>query len=197
MKNILFAMSLVIFLSACSPVRLPNVDRYAIAMIQPIQVAHYRSSAKTLLVSQPIASPGYDSVGMVYMITPFEISHYSRNQWVAPPANMLMPVFVEALRRSNRFKAVVSPPFVGVTDYRLDTQLLCLQQEFLLPKSQERLTVQATLIDNHNNIVLATKQFNVVVSAPSNNPYSGVLAANAAAKKVAAQLVRFVAVNAG
>jgi len=197
MKKLFFTISIVLLLCGCSPVRLPNVDHYAIANIKPIAVSRYGRTSKTLLVSQPVASPGYNTANMIYMVTPYELSSYSVNKWVSPPANMLMPEFVSALRRSRYFKAVVSPPFAGITDYRLDTQLLRLQQEFLLPKSQERLTVQATLINNRNSRVLATKLFNVVIPAPANNPYSGVLAANKAARILSARLVRFVAANAG
>ena len=79
------------------------------------------------------------------------------------------------------------PPFAGITNYRVDTQLL----KFMLPISRVRLAVQASLINNVNNRVIASRLFEVVIPAPANNPYSGVLAANKAAAIVSRRIAQF------
>ncbi len=190
--------AMVIFnllLSACSPLRMPQQNTYAINNLEKAAVPHYGRSHNTLLVTMPTASPGYNSSNMIYMITPFELQSYAVNRWVAPPATMLMPLFVDALRRSHYFAAVVSPPFSGITTYRLNTNLQLLQQEFILPTSEVNLSVLATLVNSTTNQVVASKEFDIKVPSPANNPYSGVLAANQAASKLSAQLVRFVVAN--
>ena len=126
------------------------------------------------------------------MGTPYELNAYANSRWVAPPAEMLMPLFFQALQRTNYFYAVVSPPFAGVTQLRLDTQLLKLQQEFLLPTSQVRLIIQVALVNNVTNQIVGSKQFVVVIPAIENNAYGGVLATNKAAVIVSARIAEFV-----
>lgn len=182
-------------LTACGPVKLSPQYNYSISDMQPQKTATYRQTGSTILVNQLAANPGYDTSAMVYMVTPYELNAYSQSQWVAPPAQMLTTVIASSLRRTNFFAAVITPPFSGVTSYRLDTQLIKLQQEFLLPTSQEHLTLLVTLINNSSNRVLATKQFDIVLPTQENNPYGGVLAANKAAAQLSAQIASFVVGN--
>ena len=190
--RLFFITGLALLLNSCGPVKFSPQYSYSINDRQPAKTTAYRQSGSTILVSQMAANPGYDSSSMIYMMTPYQLNSYSESQWVAPPAQMLTGVIASALRRSNSFAAVVTPPFVGLTSYRLDTQLMKLRQEFLLPNSQEHLTVLATLIDNSSNRVLATKQFDIIVPTQENNPYGGVLAANKAAAQLSAQVTAFV-----
>jgi len=190
--SLLLIAGLALMLGSCGPVKLASQYNYSISDMQSAKTASYRQAGSTILVSQPAANPGYDTASMIYMITPYELKSYSQSQWVAPPAQMLMTVMASSLRRTGFFAAVITPPFSGVTNYRLDTQLIKLQQEFLLPTSQEHLTMLATLISNNSNRVLATKQFDIVIPTQENNPYGGVLAANLAAAQLSAQLSNFV-----
>lgn len=182
-------------LSGCGPVTMSPVSTYTISaphIVKSNKSKRRYKTNKTILVSMPIASPGYQSNKMVYVTVPFRLRYFANNQWVAPPANMLLTLLAENLRQTNYFKAVLTAPFIGMTTYRLDTQLLILQQEFLQPISQERMVMQATLINSANNHVIASRRFQVVVKAPENDPYSGVLAANQAAATLSALLTRFV-----
>lgn len=192
MKRGIALISSAIFLVACSPIKLPPLDSFTINSMQPAAVPKLASSHKTLFIADPGAAPGYNSNAMIYVMTPFKLESYSQNQWVAPPAQMLLPVIADAVRRTNYFSAVITPPFAGNTDYSLDTSLVNLQQEFLLPTSQEHLTMLATLINNSTNRVVATQRFDFQVPAPTNNPYGGVLAANTAAGMLSAKIAAFV-----
>lgn len=189
--QITVSLLVLISLTACGPVTLPSVSTYTISGPVAIKVGKAKTN-KTLLISLPFASPGYQSNKMAYVTIPFRLRYFAQNQWVAPPAEMLMTLFAEKLRQTNYFKAVMTAPFSGVTTYRLDTHLLILQQEFLRPISQVRLLLQATIINNMNNRVISSRRFQIVVNAPENNPYSGVLAANQAAAKLSARLAHFV-----
>ncbi len=110
---------------------------------------------------------------------------------MAPPAQMILPLLLSALRAQGYFYAVVSPPFSGITNLRLDTQLVKMQQEFLLPTSCVRMVIQAQLINNTTNRIVASRRFETVVSAPENNPYSGVRSANKAAAVLSQKIARF------
>jgi cholesterol transport system auxiliary component len=84
---------------------------------------------------------------------------------------------------------------VAVGQVRLDTEILRLQQEFLTAPSQVRFTLRARLIDDATRIVLATREFESLVAAPSETPYGGVQGANQAVANVLDQLVVFCAEN--
>jgi cholesterol transport system auxiliary component len=129
---------------------------------------------------------------MIYVLTPFELQFYTESQWVAPPANMFGTVLVNAIRGSNFFKAVAAPPFVGQTDYQLNTYLIALDQSFMHPTSRAHLAVSVTLVNTKTREVLATKTIERNVDAPGNNAYSGVIAANDAADQVSREVARFV-----
>ncbi|WP_423063664.1 ABC-type transport auxiliary lipoprotein family protein [Candidiatus Paracoxiella cheracis] len=180
-----------IVLTACGPIATKPMNSYTLSSLrQSLRASHPRTKL-TLLVSNPIAAPGYQTSAMIYMETPFELESFADNRWVAPPAQMLLPMFVRALRNTSYFYAVVSPPFSGITNLRLDTELIKLQQEFLLPTSRVRLVVQASLISNVTNHVVASRQFEVVVPTSENNPYGGVLAANRAAALISREIAQF------
>ncbi len=193
-KKFLWFFSLVpmvFLLTSCGPIKTPPSSSYLISNLNLGKMPTTAKTNLTLLVSNPIANSGYQTSAMIYMITPYELKVFSNNRWVAPPAQMLLPIIVQALREQGYFYAVVAPPFSGLTNYRLDTQLIKLQQEFLLPTSRVRLVMQATLISNVSNKVVATRLFEAMVSAPANNPYSGVLAANQAASMISQAIARF------
>ena len=181
----------VLFLSACSPVKLPGVASYSLTSLHAKKAPGRSRTNITLGVTAPSASPGYETSDMIYMITPYQLSSFALHKWVAPPAQMILPIVVQAIRSTGYFKAVVSAPYSATTNYRMDFQLLKLQQEFLLPKSKVRMQVQVNLFNNRTSKIIASRRFNVLVPAASNTPYSGVLAANKAITQIASQIARF------
>lgn len=182
-----------IALAACGPIATKPMKTYTISSLKEYVKLSRPKTKLSLLVSRPIGAPGYQTSAMIYIMTPFELNSYANNRWVAPPAQMLLPMFVRALRNTGYFYAVVSPPFSGITNLRLDTELVKLQQEFLLPTSYVRLVVQASLISNITNHVMASRQFEVVIPTTENNPYGGVLAANKAAAIISRKVAQFAA----
>lgn len=192
--KIIFLLIMTLILTACdffTPVQMPVVSTYTISSMQVPTIPRRSKTRSSLLVLTPIASPGYDTTKMIYITVPFKLKAYAVNQWVASPAAMLLPVIAQRIRSTGYFRAVVTPPFTSTTDYRLDLQLLTLQQEFLRPISQVRLVMQATLINNINK-VMASRRFQVLVDAPQNDPYSGVLATNHAAVIISNQISAFI-----
>ena len=190
LKGLTVILSAVVMV-ACGPIRTKPVHTYALSGLKKSAQPRTTKSRLTLLLSNPTAAPGYQTAAMVYMMTPYELRSYADNRWVAPPAQMLLPLLLSALRAEGYFYAVVSPPFSGITNLRLDTQLVKLQQEFLLPTSRVRLVVQAQLINNTTNRIVASRRFETVISALENNPYSGVRSANKAAAVLSRQIARF------
>lgn len=180
-------------LSACSfqPVKTPRVTTYTLGYIPKVGVYKRTTTALSLLVSEPMASAGYQTHNMVYMEVPYQLKSYSNTRWVSPPAQMLLPLIVSRIQNMGFFSAVVSPPFSGMTNLRLDTKLLIFRQEFFRPDSQIRLVLQTSLIDSRTHQILASRRFQSVVNAPENNPYGGVLAANTAVGRLASNIANF------
>lgn len=189
--RLLVVLGSSIFFVACGPIATAPVSSYTLTSLQTAHTPARTITHLSLLVSTPVASPGYQTSAMIYMITPYELKSFADNRWVAPPGQMLLPLFVQSIRNTGYFSAVVSPPFSGLTRYHLDTQLLKLQQEFLLPTSVVRFSVQASLVSSRTSLVVASRLFEVVVPTQTNNPYGGVLAANQAAAIVSDRIAKF------
>lgn len=133
-----------------------------------------------LLVSPPLAEPGFETQRMVYVKRPFQIEYFAVNEWVDPPVRMFAPLMIHAFNHSGTFRAVIPLPSSIPGDYRLDTYGFLLQQEFIQQPSQVRVTARLQLVDVKESTILGTRSFEAVENAPSENAYGGVLAANRA-----------------
>jgi cholesterol transport system auxiliary component len=133
-----------------------------------------------LLVSMPLAEPGYETTKMVYLKRPYELEQYAVNQWADTPTRMFAFVMGERLSRSGSWRAVLPSSSAVRGDFRLDTYGFSLQQEFLQNPSRVRISVRAQLIDLRESRVVGTRVFETVENAPSEDAYGGVVAANQA-----------------
>jgi cholesterol transport system auxiliary component len=145
----------------------------------------------TLTVNPPRAAAGYDSARMLYLRQPQLLEAFLHSEWVEPPARLLGPLIVAELQRGGRFGAVLSAPSPAAGDWRLDVELLRLQQDFTVTPSQLRLSLRATLVDSSTRRVIAWQTFDDSVPAASEDAYGGVLAAQAALRNVLGPLRRF------
>ncbi|OGT44400.1 MAG: hypothetical protein A3F13_01830 [Gammaproteobacteria bacterium RIFCSPHIGHO2_12_FULL_40_19] len=184
----------VISLSSCfSPIKTTPLSTYTLTDFSKNDVASQPAvSHQTIFVTTPVASPGYASSKMIYVMIPYQLKSFATNRWVAPPAELLLPLIANRLRAAGYFHAVVTSPFTGAAHYQLNTHLLKLQQEFIQPQSQVRLTIEATLMNVATGRVIANNLFETTVPATANNPYAGVLATNQAAHTLSKQIAAFV-----
>lgn len=196
LRKTCFVALTCLFLNSCnylSPLPARTVSQYTISdKISLKEITRRYPDKKTLLVTTPIAAPGYETDRMVYVTVPYRMRAFAAHQWVAPPAQLLLPLIADRLRVTGAFYAVVTPPFSGIANYQLNTQLLQLQQEFLQPTSRVRLSVLVTLMQVSTGRVMASRTFTIVIPAPENNPYSGVLATNQAVHQLTKALSEFV-----
>lgn len=193
MRWMILNLGMLLMLSGCSlqPVKTTAHNRYLLNKINK-QAYATSPSGLSLLVSRPTANPGFRGAAIVYVNKPYQLQTFSKNTWVAPPAQMLLPLISQSLRNTDYFHAVVSQPFAGLTDRRLDTQLITLQQEFFGKQSMVRMVIQATLIDNRRNKIIASQTLSSTVPSDPSDPYYGVLAANKATANIMQQLAKFV-----
>ena len=149
------------------------------------------ASAQVLAVTPTRAAPGFDSQRIIYQRDAYQLAYFSHSEWVEPPARMLGPLLVQVLERSASFRAVVVAGASATADYRLDTELVRLQQDFRAQPSSVLLQLRATLVDDKTRRVLAVRQFHAVVPATSEDPRGGAAAANRAVQQVLAELAAF------
>lgn len=150
-------------------------------------------TAPTLIVSPPHAAAGFDSKRIIYVRQANQLEYFAQNEWIDTPARMLAPLIVSAIESSGAFRAVVQTPSTATGQMRLDIEILRLQHEFLSVPSQVRFTLRAYLVENKTRRVIASREFDAAVSAASEDPYGGVVAANHAVQRVLEDLSVFCA----
>ncbi len=189
MKRAFIASCCLMVMGGCS---FPAPERYAAPHSYILSAGSLTATATSasnslsadhkpvLLVSPPRAEAGFDSPRMVYLLRPHEISYYADNQWVDTPARMLAPILAQAMEKSGLWKSVVQPPSSARADYRLDTEDLSLEQQFMSHPSRVRLKLKLQLVELKERSIIASHEFEIWEEAPSDDAYGGVVAANRA-----------------
>lgn len=187
-----FTVLICMMLGGCfSPVSLPQQNLYTLNPAVKIMASKQHSS-KTLLVMSTQASDELSTQKMAYVNKPYQLAYFAKNSWIAEPADQLSALITSTLQQTHYFKAVVTTPFVGVTDLKLNTYLYTLQQNFLFNPSREQFKLSAQLVNAATGKLIAEKTFQYAIPAGSNNPYGGVVAANRAIQQMLQGLVSFV-----
>lgn len=181
-------------LIACSPVKTAVSNQYKLEAFSSRVLSKHKTPI-SLLVSQPESMAGNQTEQMRYIQKPFELESFVHNAWISSPANMLYPLMVQSLQKTGYFYAVASGPYVDKADYRLDTQIIALQQSFLCKPSVEELVVKAMLTHIEDNRIVASRIISQRIPCPADTPYGGVLAANKATLAFTAELSEFVISN--
>lgn len=161
--------------------------------IKPTGSPAVSARAVTLAVSVTRAVAGFDSKRLIYVRQPHKIEYFANSEWIDTPARMLSPLIVAALEKRVAFRAVIHPPGSARGDLRLDTEVVLLQHEFAVTPSRVRFVLRASLVEDTNRRVVATREFEEVVNDTSGDPYGGVLAANQAVDAVLGKLADFCA----
>lgn len=160
----------------------------------PAAAATAREAARaTIVVGTPRAAAGYDSSRMIYLRQPHQLEYFAYHQWVDPPAQMLGPLVADALEATAAFKAVLLGASGASGEWRLEIELLRLQQEFTASPSRVQVALRAQLIDSRSRRVAATRVIEASEPAASDDPYGGVVAANQAVARAVGELAGFVA----
>jgi cholesterol transport system auxiliary component len=120
---ILVAWLVVLTVSGCLPTRTESPPTHTFRLsLDPehIQSGSADSNGPILLVSVPVAEPGYETTKMVYLKRPYELEPYAVNQWADTPARMFASLMNETLSRTGTWRAVVPLPSSIRGDFRLD-----------------------------------------------------------------------------
>ncbi|MFZ6642420.1 ABC-type transport auxiliary lipoprotein family protein [Undibacterium sp. TC4M20W] len=182
---------LALALTACSalqPANVPPVAVYRLEASAPGSSVAPANVTASILVGNIRAAAGFDTSRMLYTRQPFQVEEFQQSQWQKPPAAMLMPLVATALESTGMFKAVLQAPNATLTTYRLDLELLSLQQDFSSKPSHVQLKLRAHLSDRQSQQVIAWREFSISIATTSEDAYGGVLASNQAVAQVLQQL---------
>jgi cholesterol transport system auxiliary component len=161
----------------------------ASAAVSPAPSARQPAAASpVIIVNATGAASGFDSVRMVYLRAPQQLEAFANNAWVDTPGRMLAPLLVRALQADGVYRAVLLAPSAAKADWRLDTSIVRLQQDFRQKPSTVRFTLQVTLMDNTTREVIAWRELDAVRVAGADDPTAGALAARLAVQDVLGQL---------
>lgn len=183
---------LALFLSACAPVTSENNNRYQLTeagKMKPYKKGHKHVS---ILVMQPVALDGYDTEQMLYVNKPYQVNSFVNNSWMSPPTTMLLPLLIRSIESSHYFLAVASDLNTSKTEYRLESALIRLQQNFLMKPSHLQLVMQVMLIHSIDSRVVAADTIYESIPCPKDTPLGGVIAANQATRQLTSRVAHFV-----
>ena len=190
MMKYIFPILLFLSLGSCSILSpIPQKNQYALEASPP---GYFTKTDKAcvLQVSPMQDTPTTQGTALRYIEKNYELSAFAKNQWVAPPADLLYPLLLEQMQASGAFEGVVSG-FEGNPCMRLNTTLLALYQDFRVHPSVITLRMQAQLIFLKGKQAPISQQIVVSVQA-QDTPYGGVVAANGATQIMLEKLIAFV-----
>ena len=188
-----FAALTLFALAGCASLQPPPPEAVNLHVLtpQPLPRSTRPQRDAVIEVALPRAWPGFDTPEMIYVERPYELDRFAVNRWADTPSRMLGPLLAQALEQTNAFRAVVQAPGVVPADFRLDTEVVRLQQNFMVRPSRVELVLRAQLTDMRGKRVVATRVFDDAEATLSDNAAGGVLAANTALQRILAQVAEF------
>lgn len=188
-----FAVLAAFVLASCSALQPPAPEPVTVHVLAaaPTIAAAAPPSNAAIEVAAPRAWPGFDTTDMVYTRGGYELDRFAVNRWVDTPPRMLAPLVVRALEQTGGFRAVVQAPAAAPADYRLDTEIVRVVQNFSATPSRSEVVVRAQLTDLRTRRVVATHVFEETEPSSSDNAAGGVAAANAALARVLTRIAGF------
>ena len=189
------ALLLAAALAGCSALPAPRVENVNVHVLaaEPLPAATRPQRDVVVEVALTRAWPGFDTTRIVYVRQPYELDYFAASRWADTPAKMLGPLLARALEQTGSFRAVVQPPSAAPADFRVDTELVRLQQDFATKPSRVEITLRVQLTDLRGRRVVAARVFEGAENAPSEDAAGGVAAANAALQRILGDVAEFVA----
>src|SRR5262249_8679846 len=124
-------------------------------------------------------------------VKPYQLAYYRDNEWAGTPAQMIQPLLVRTLEQTGMFRAILSPPETGHTDFALRSEIVELVQDYTMGPPVLRLRLRLQLFDASGQPV-ADREISEQESMRESTPYGGVNAANDALAKALREAAQFV-----
>ena len=193
MIKILCTLScLCLLLVGClSPVTTPQKNNYVLNSTPNLQPALH-STSKVLLITMPRLDAVMNNNNMVYLDGQHQIGYFSENRWAAKPNDMLFSLLLTTLQQQKHFHAVVTAPYSGQSDLRLDVVNFSIIQDFTMKPSRVIVKMDARLVNVKQQTVIKSQMIMATIATSANTPAAGVVAANQAVADCLAQIATFV-----
>ena len=190
---------LILLVSGCTLLPAPKQTASERYVLEYTPAAHVPPAAHrpVLVVNTPAANGAYDSARIAYLQQQYGLRYYVRSRWADAPANMLVPLLVEAINAGGRVEAVGANSGGVAATLRLDSTLLRFYQDFTDHPSRMRITLRVQLVDLQAQRVIAARVFDIQQPAPTDDTYGGVQAANRALATLLQQVADFCAAHSG
>lgn len=185
--------SLFLLLSACSvysPIKTEPTAYYVINSL-PNMMSQKNAKRINLLVTKPEANTIYNTVEIAYSTRPYQIAYFVKNRWAETPTQMLQPLIIAALQKTQYFNNLSANGTATQYDFILNTQLVELQQDYSHTPYRVHLVMRAEIIKTGSQQLVAIKDFAIAVPIQRNTPYGGVIATNKATALLLEQLTHF------
>lgn len=196
MKQLLIIVITLSLTSCLSPVKTGPDGGFVINSV-PDHVTKSRRHSNTLLVMRPDINPVYNTTRIAFTMQPYQISYYAVSHWIETPADMLTPLLMATIKKTNRFKTIITPPFVGHYDYALRSQIKTLLIDYTQRIPVMRINIQAELMTASSGRIVSSREFSAAVPLPQKSPYGAVLAANCGTEKILADIAKWTVGRAG
>jgi cholesterol transport system auxiliary component len=156
----------LVVLSGCSV--LPEAAELDVYSLPAEEVQSHKAGhrlTKTLRVNKPVASPLLDSSHIVVVPETHRISVYKGARWSDRAPALLRDRLIEALRHRDMLAAVVGDDTQASVDLVLAGELRAFQSEYREGRPVVRIRVQASLLHGDGRRILASRGFEVVEPA--------------------------------
>lgn len=173
--------------SLLSPIN-TNKTKYVLS-IHAEKFRRYKKRQKIILVMPTEAISTYNTQEMAYTDKANTIDYYSKNKWANKPAELLMPLIVEGLIKSNYFKGVLTPPQSGGYQYVLHTQILTLLQDYKSDPARAKFKLRYSLKNATTHQLIHSQVINDQAVILNKSPEGGVEALNVAVAKALKKMI--------
>ena len=146
-----------------------------------------------LVIEEPLASGGLDASQIALRPSPTELKYFAGARWTERAPKMVQTLLVESFENTGSIIAVGRQAIGLRSDYNLRTELREFQAEYFSDgKSPSiRVRINAKLITQPRQIILASHSFEFIVDATGSDLASIIEAFDAALGKVIKGLVEW------
>src|SRR3990167_5711576 len=143
-------------LSGCSIFAPIKTEPQYTYLLNRLPEPHIQKSNRpiTLLVPQPQTNFAYQTRRMAYTTRPYQIAFYANNAWANRPGEMLQPLIVQTLQKTQHFHAILTSISPGRYDFILSTEIQQLVQDYTNYPDLLRFTLRAQIIRATTNQVI-------------------------------------------
>lgn len=107
---------------------------------------------RTLLLGGATTAAGYDNRGLVYRLGPDRYESDFYNEFLAPPARLLVDQATQYLTAHNRRVRVTKTPGLTLADFGLETYLESLYGDFTVDPPRAVINIRFTLNDLRGSV---------------------------------------------